>query len=404
MKLVFCGQFLWVFMKSGSLSQMLNSNFVKRVLAKLDLISADRKDGFIKSLIEERDFFYTVFDGMVEAVIISDKDNDIRYVNHTACVLLGRSAESFRSKTIFEVLSDPVLREFVEGSILNRERIRNKDIFVSFPSERYLNVNIYPLLKRGGEQGHVVIFMDVSGKKMEEQVKQRAESVVALSAVTAGIAHEIKNPLGAIDIHLQLLEHDVEKDSIERQKVEKRLAVIRAEVSRLNGIVVDFLSAIRPMQPHLQMANFNELVKEVTTYLTPEFDAHDMNLIINLDDSIAEAFFDPKLLRQVLMNLFKNSLEAMSKKGEVSICTKREGEMLLVKVKDNGCGISKDRLNAIFEPYQTTKDFGTGLGLTIVYRIIKEHGGTIVVNSRKGSWTEFKFSIPLYPEKQKLLL
>lgn len=383
---------------------MLNSNFVKRVLAKLDLISDERKAGFIKSLIEERDFFYTVFDGMVEGVIISDKENDIRYVNHTACVLLGREAEAFRARNVFEMLLDPALKESVENGILKGGKIRNKEVFVSLPSERYLNVNIYPLLKKGGEQGNVIIFMDVSGKKMEEQVKQRAESVVALSAVTAGIAHEIKNPLGAIDIHLQLLEYDVEKNDIERLKVEKRLEIIRSEVSRLNGIVVDFLSAIRPMQPQLQLSNFNKLVKEVASYLNPEFAAHEMKLILNLDEQVTDAFFDAKLLRQVLMNLFKNSMEAMSKHGEVSICSKRNAEMLFVKIRDNGCGISQDRLNTIFEPYQTTKDFGTGLGLTIVYRIIKEHGGRIVVNSEKDHWTEFQLSIPLYPNSQKLLV
>ncbi len=382
---------------------MLNSNFVKRVLEKLDLISDDRKDRFIENLVEERDFFYTVFDGMVEGIIIVDEYNDIRYANHTAGVLLSREVTTLRSKPIWGVLLDPALKNMVEEGISEGEKIRNRELFVSLPSERYLNVNIYPLLKKGGEHGNVIILMDVSGKKMEEQIKQRAESVVALSAVTAGIAHEIKNPLSAIDIHLQLLEHDVEKDSIEKAKVEKRLAVIRAEVSRLNGIVVDFLSTIRPMPPQLEMVSFNDLVKDVVIYMEPEFQDKGMKLELDLDESLAKLYFDPKLMRQVIMNLFKNSLEAMQKGGVASISTKVDGEFLLVRVRDNGCGISKGKLNIIFEPYRTTKEFGTGLGLTIVYRIIKEHGGSIDVHSKKGSWTEFKFSIPLRPEKLKLL-
>ena len=383
---------------------MLSSGFLSKIRERVGRLEPDILRDLVLKFAEEREFFQIILDSMTEGVLVTDEKEVVQYANRTACRLLDRQARSLVGRPVLEGIDSVDFYNLVERSFRQWSRIRNKEVSLYYPADRILNVNIFPLVTRRMTHGKAVIFMDITHEKQEEQRLRRAESMAALSTITAGIAHEIKNPLGALDIHLQLLEGLAEGASpVDRGRMQRYLEIVREEVGRLNGIVVDFLDAVRPLQVSVQKTSVTELVKGVAELYGPEFDSRGIHLELDLEEGPLEAAVDPRLLRQAIGNLLKNGSEAIIGSGVVRIATRTEEEYLLVLIEDSGCGMEKEQLGRIFEPYHTTKASGTGLGLTIVYRIIKEHGGTIHVESRPGAGTKFIIKLPLWGRARRML-
>lgn len=375
---------------------MLSSAFIRKVAGKIGQLDRETLQEFVRNLVEERDFFRVIFDSMNEGVLITSKDGLVQYANPTACMLLGKRAEDMDGKLVVDCIKSPDLAGLVHQAVYENERVRNREVNLSTPSERILNLNIHPLRRNGSIQGNVIIFMDISREKNEQQCLRQAESLSALSSLTAGVAHEIKNPLGAIDIHLQLLQQAIESGNFEKlERDGKRyLAIVRAEVARLNGIVVDFFSAVRPVQLRREAVSLADLVTSLTALIGPALDATGIVLTVRTSPGLPKIFADPGLLRQALLNLVKNAQEAMTSGGQLTLSLYRKDEMLALSVQDTGVGIEKNRLGNIFEPYHSSKESGTGLGLPIVWRIVHAHGGEIQVDSLLGQGSTFTILLP----------
>ena len=262
-----------------------------------------------------------------------------------------------------------------------------------------LNINIFPIFKDTDLKGNIIMFMDISREKSEQSRLRRAESMAALSTITAGIAHEIKNPLGAIDIQLQLIERIMGNSKNEENlKVGKYVKTVREEVDRLNTIVVDFLNAIRPLKVELRKMSINTVINDLFRLIEPETKERKIQLMLNLNKGITEIPLDSKLIKQALLNIVNNSIEAVGEDGKIVISTSADNDWLYISVADNGRGIEKDKIDSLFEPYYTTKHFGTGLGLTIVYKIVKEHRGDIEIETQDDRGTNFIIKLPVLPE------
>jgi signal transduction histidine kinase len=185
--------------------------------------------------------------------------------------------------------------------------------------------------------------------------------------------------------------------------VDKYFSVLNEEVDRLNGIGVDFLFAVRPMSLELCEGDLNALVAGLGEFIRAELEQSNIRLLLELDENLPPVLFDERYMKQVLLNLIKNAQAAMPRGGLLTIATFGSDNEIRISVCDTGTGISKENLKKIFEPYFTTKSNGTGLGLTLVYKIIREHQGEMSVDSREGEGTDFEIILPVYQKKQNLI-
>ena len=196
-----------------------------------------------------------------------------------------------------------------------------------------------------------------------------------------------------------------EKDGMipDEKFVERYLGIVNEEIDRLNKIIVDFLFAARPISMEVETVNLNRNIENYLEFIKPEFEKRKIQLILTLEKNLPDLLLDSKLLKQVFINLVQNSLAAMEEGGQINISTIMKNDTVLLCFADSGIGMDKETLNRIFEPYYTTKVTGTGLGLTMVYKIIKEFGGNIDVKSEVGKGTIFTISLPIPQKKTHLL-
>ena len=305
---------------------------------------------------------------------------------------------------------------------------------VHYPRPRFLRLYAAPLDgEAAGSAGVALILHDATEARQKTFEAIESERIQALTLLAASVAHEIGNPLNALHIHLQLMERELKKlraaaaDSPAKPlsalrgraraqaasgiaearelipKLEQYLMVARGEINRLDYIVTQFLHAIRPTAPQLKPASLNDVVQKTLELLQPEIDNRGLNIRTRLARQLPVTPIDPTQIQQVLVNLIKNAMQAMTKGGTLTLQTGEGADGVWVSVADTGGGIPQEQINRIFEPFYTTKKKGTGLGLMIVQRIVRAHGGRIELESQVGRGTTFRIWLPLHERKPRLL-
>jgi signal transduction histidine kinase len=271
-------------------------------------------------------------------------------------------------------------------------------------SPRFVNVSVVPLVQKKSVRGTIITVEDITDKKREEVKNRRLESLASLTNLATTVAHEIKNPLGSISIYVQLLRKAVTQaqGALEGKMVEY-LNVVDEEIERLNRIVVDFLFAVRPLTFELVPMDVGGLIRSIASFFGEELTRGGIDLRLEVDDSLPSILGDERFLRQMVVNLIKNAMGAMEKGGTLTLSARRKEDVIVLTVEDTGIGIPEAVLGRIFEPYFTTKADGTGLGLTMAYKVVKEHGGDISVQSEAGRGTAFTVTLPVLRRAQRLL-
>jgi len=380
------------------------SGFIKKVFEKLDKLDRNKIKDIIEEISTERELYRLVFDSMIEGVIVADSENRVILMNRPMEDFLATTRNRILQNDVNECSFDPEIREVLVQTLTENRKVVDREVHIS-RSDKTFTVTILPLLHNEDIEGHIIILIDITEKKIRELQLRQAESLAALTTLSAGIAHEIKNPLASIDIHIQLLNREIERFDPEQMKnIKNFLAIVKEEIDRLNSIVQDFLFAVRPMSMSMSSENINNIVREMMDFLKYELMDADIEVVLKLDEDIPEVMVDPKYLKQALLNIVKNSIEAIKEGGEIKIKTEetQDGDVV-VHIIDNGEGIPKELMGKIFEPYFTTRKSGTGLGLVIVYKIIKELGGDIKVKSEPGKGATFSIMLPVIEKKKKLL-
>jgi two-component system, sporulation sensor kinase E len=250
-----------------------------------------------------------------------------------------------------------------------------------------------------------MLIRDLTSTRAEAEETLESERLNSLTLLAAGVAHEIGNPLNSLDIHLQLLGRKLRKLPLgDRKPLEEHLATARGEIQRLDLILKQFLHAVRPTTPHRESCNLHHLLDETLKLLEPEIAARKISVELDFATSMPQTLVDPGQFQQVFYNLIRNGYQAIaSAKGRIVVRTRVNDFETIISIEDNGSGISPEHMGAIFEPYRTTKPSGSGLGLLIVRRIIREHGGQIAIESEENEGTRVLIHLPHAERAVRLL-
>ena len=250
-----------------------------------------------------------------------------------------------------------------------------------------------------------MLVRDLTRTKAEAEETLETERLNALTLLAAGVAHEIGNPLNSLDIHLQLMERKLRKfEAGERQQLEEHLQTARDEIGRLDSILKQFLSAVRPSTPQRERGNLNTVLHDSLKLLEPELESRKISVELHLDEELPLLEIDSGQFQQVFYNLLRNAYQALtSDDGRIILRSRASEYEIVFSIEDNGTGISPEHMGAIFEPYRTTKSSGSGLGLLIVRRIVREHGGEISIESEEGEGTRVTIHLPRHQRNVRLL-
>lgn len=409
--------------------------FVNKVTEKTDKLSKEELQRLIKLLSKEleevtseNEEIASIFESLSSGLLVVDKDYIFVHCNSSGSRMLGISSGEIyaESKPVWDFIQELEIADFLRNCY--EKKITNASgeysVTTDGGSVRFYQINVNPRFKENELEGYIVIIKDITEKRNQEVLLHRMENLASLTNLAAGMAHEIKNPLGAISIHIQLVQRALEKarqnaDVLPPKKfVEDHINVVTEEIEHLNSLVMDFLFAVRPVNSKLELKNPVEILKSTADFFRPEFAKNGISFELEFSESDsqisdAKILIDEKLFREVLMNMAQNALAAIKVKypdgnennvqGRFRIGTGIKDGKYVIVITDNGCGMSQETVSKIFEPYYTTKASGTGLGMTMVYKIVKEFSGDIRVDSVEGEGTNFILTFPLPQSETRLL-
>lgn len=376
----------------------MKSGFFDKIVKRMDRLEPADVQRYLLRLVQEKGFFEKVFEALQEGVILLDAEGTVTYVNRAACGFFGFDRELIVGRKLTEGV-----RVFDWDTLAATRSAVSRDLEVFYPENRYLNFYV-TAIDEHEDLGFVMLIRDITQTRKLTEEKIESERVTALTLLAAGVAHELGNPLNSLTIHLQLMERRLKKlKAKDGEKLLDMLEIAQGEIKRLDFIIGQFLAAIRPTQPQIQRVQVNELIEESVKFLAPELKKSGVVPRLDLTSSLPMMPLDASQMKQAFYNLIRNACQAMPEGGTLNIVsTATDNEVRLI-FADTGRGISATNMSNMFQPFFTTRKTGTGLGLLIVRRIIREHGGEIELESREGEGTKVTIYLPLVEKKMRYL-
>lgn len=378
------------------------ADFFDRLASQIDRLDPANRRAFMERLSRERSMLMTILESIGDGVMMLDATGRLAFANHAAERMLGHDAKNLKGRRLARFFGDidwdPASDvDWRGGDGSEWPRVFAREIEVTYPERRVLSFRAVPMVDGEAASGNrlLVILRDVTSERDREASALEGERLDAVKTLAAGVAHEIGNPLNALNIHLQLLGRQLRSlPAAERAPLQELVGVAGEEVARLDGIITQFLSAVRPRKPDMRPCDVVSLLKDALRLMHVDIENREIEVAVSAPSSVPALLIDPGQIKQVFFNLIKNAMEAMPDGGRLSIVLAPGDVFVRIEFQDNGVGIAEDELGRIFEPYRTTKKKGTGLGLMIVQRIVRDHGGQIEVSSKPGEGTRFGILLP----------
>ncbi|MDR2479135.1 MAG: PAS domain-containing protein, partial [Treponema sp.] len=319
-------------------------DFFRRAITKLDKLTSSQCRELLVSAAGEIGRLETVLDSLPDGILVCDEKHRLIMANKAAVRLLPLNHSE--GALLWTVVYDERVMDFFQKTLQSGDRALDCEIDVAAQGQnRLLSISIHPLVRKRRISGSLIYIEDITEKRHRESRLRRAENLASLTTLAAGVAHEIKNPLGAISIHLQLLQKVLTKpDGNSGEYISKYFNVLNEEVDRLNRIVVDFLFAVRPMSLELRVGNIKTLITELAEFVNPEMEAAGIRLLLELDESLPPVLMDERFLKQALLNLLKNAQAAMPSGGLLTIAALPVDNDIKISICDTGTGISEANL------------------------------------------------------------
>lgn len=377
--------------------------FVHKLLKHLDHLDRESVQNYLLDLTDAVSRYEEILDHLSEGVILLSPEGRIQGINRQASLWLGVETREVGRIALPEILKDSELARFVSGHLPSLKQKVVGEIAMLAPREMRLRAFLIPLEPEKSDRSFVLILLDRSSGEKSSAEDERLQRIESLVSLAAGVAHEIGNPLNAIDIHLQLLKKEIRSlPEAKRTPFEKTIEVLQGETSRLDKIIRNFLKATRMPPLRLRTDDLNSVAEQALHFMEPELKRRKITTDYEPCRILPFFHMDRARLYQAFINLIKNAMEAMPGGGLLKIRLAQKDKVASIAFKDEGSGIAGEDMPHIFESYYTTKEEGSGLGLVSVFNTVRDHGGRIEVTSKVGKGTTFTLLLPMRQPKLQL--
>lgn len=382
------------------------SGFIDKLVSRMNRLDSESLQTQFLNLARERGLLETIFQSIQEGVIVVSSDSCLFYANHAAETMFGFEISRMRGRPITRYIPDVDWERLASREEKEWAKLSSSEVEVIHPQRRVLRLYAVPM--EDGPEGAgpcvVAILRDVTREREDEATFVESERMQAIRVLAASLAHEIGNPINALGIHLQLLDRELNGLPAEdRERIGELVSVARDEVSRLDLIISKFLRALRPSAPDLVSCDMLEVVQDALRVMKSDIGEHRIEVSVVHDSKLPGVMADPQQMKQVFFNIVKNAMQAMNDGGKLEIRLAADDRDLSIAFKDTGTGIGDDDFHRLFEPFHTGKATGHGLGLTIVQRIVQDHGGRLEVSSKQGEGTCFRIVIPVADRRARMI-
>jgi PAS domain S-box-containing protein len=371
-----------------------------------------KKSRYLESIYR---FQSSVIHNLSGGLLVIDKSGNITFSNKAAQDLLEYSYDELNGmavENLFKMKEDA--RHFVEVLINFNKKFRNKEYDFVTKSHRIIHIGLSTAHFKdeyNQYEGVIILFKDLTEVKQLKKQIERMDRLALLGELSAGIAHEIRNPLAGIKAAAQILEESL-KDNAQYKVLLERIV---KEIDKSNKLLKEFFKFAKPSKPKLEFVDIEAVIDGLFLLINPRIKKQGIKTIFHFYDNLPKAYVDETQIEQVFLNIILNALDAMPNGGELKIevskhpldsfekdeiiekaVNPRELFYLVVKISDNGVGMGEDVLDKIFDPFYTTKANGLGLGLSICSRLLEENLGKIDAISQKGEGTTFTIMLPCF--------
>ncbi|OUV89664.1 MAG: PAS domain-containing sensor histidine kinase [Puniceicoccaceae bacterium TMED149] len=388
----------------------MKASGLDKILGRIEDLDSVNLSILVQRLARERNLQETVFNTIQDGIIVMDSEGVIQYANDTACPLIGLKSSDIGTISLWKMVPDLAHsispEDGDEGT--QKNSVLTREFEINYPEKRFIRLYMVPIdapVNSEGSGGYVVVLSDITEAQISLEERLENERTSSIMKLAAGVAHELGNPLNSLTIHLELMQRKLE--ALEKQpkadKIKDSIEICRGEVKRLDAIISNFLVAIRPSKPELNELNLIQLLEEVLQVQEVELADLNIEVKIEIEGDIPSILGDRGQIKQVFFNLIKNAMEAMSDSGQLKIRARSDNEQVYLQFIDNGSGISQTDMPKIFDAYYTTKDSGHGLGMMIVQRILRDHGGQIAVESQSDVGTIITLQFPQQHIRTRML-